>query len=200
MSIARRVEGDRCESAPIGRSAPGRPVHAPRRTESARRRSARHDRPSRLLLAFGALLIAALITGSAALIWELRLRAISDAERQVSNLSLLLAEQTTIALQPVDQIILDAVRAIQLREPPSAAGEATHEIFRAKVARMPHVLSLFVLDANGDAIHSSRSYPPPDLNAAHRSYFGPHRDDPNVGLFISEPSPNRAQPDKWSFF
>ncbi len=202
MSIARRVEGDRCESAPMGKSAPGRPVHAPRRTESARHRYARSNRPSRLLLAFGALLIVALITGSAALIWEIRAHAISDAERQVFNLSLLLAEQTTRALQPVDHIIVDAVRAIQSREPrpPSAAGEATHEIFRAKVARMPHVLSLFVLDANGDAIHSSRSYPPPDLNAADRSYFGPHRDDPNVGLFISEPSPNRAQPGKRSFF
>ncbi|MCH9052831.1 MAG: PAS domain S-box protein, partial [Proteobacteria bacterium] len=73
-------------------------------------------------------------------------------------------------------------------------------MLRTRVASMPHVLSIFVLDANGSGLFSSRSHPTPGVHAGDRSYFIAHEKQGATGLFISEPRRSRLSPDKWSFF
>ena len=160
--------------------------------------------PSRLLVGFGLALVGTLVAGVSVFTWQQREVSLADADRDASNLSLVLAEQTSTALQAVDELLFDAIDAVRISGMSGDAGnlsdQTIHEILKTSISTVPQVLSLFVLDDAGGALHSSRSLPPPNFDASNRSYFIAHRNDPNVGLYISEPRRNRGDPDKWSFF
>ena len=160
--------------------------------------------PSRLLVGFGVALIVALAITASVIAWRQRAGTLADADRDASNLSLVLAEQTSTAIRSVDDLMFDAIDAVRISGRGGGrdglSGEAVHKSLRNGISTLPQALSLFVVDGTGKPIHSSRSFPPPDINSSDRSYFIAHRDNPESGLFISEPRRSRAQPDKWSFF
>ncbi|WP_175688310.1 sensor domain-containing diguanylate cyclase [Burkholderia anthina] len=53
--------------------------------------------------------------------------------------------------------------------------------------------SVLVLDANGNIVLDSANDVPRRGNFADRKYFTVHRDDPNVGLYVSDPFPSRLR-------
>nr|WP_175801843.1 sensor domain-containing diguanylate cyclase [Burkholderia anthina] len=53
--------------------------------------------------------------------------------------------------------------------------------------------SMLVLDAGGNIVLDSANDVPRHGNFADRKYFTVHRDDPNVGLYVSDPFPSRLR-------
>jgi len=165
-------------------------------------RRLREIRSGPLVIGFAILLIAALLAGSVALAWQLRLTAIAEAERRVSNLGLLLAEQTAAALDPLDRFLVESGDSFAAPgdRAPAARERARHALLSARASSLPYALSLFVIDRQGAPRQASRSYPPPAINAAEQAYFSIHREQPGRGLFISEPGRDGGSPGKRSFF
>ncbi|RKP47833.1 sensor domain-containing diguanylate cyclase [Pararobbsia silviterrae] len=54
--------------------------------------------------------------------------------------------------------------------------------------------AMVVLDAKGNVTMDAESETPPKVNFSERKYFAVHRDNPNVGLYISGPYPTRLHP------
>jgi diguanylate cyclase (GGDEF)-like protein/PAS domain S-box-containing protein len=57
---------------------------------------------------------------------------------------------------------------------------------------------MLVLDETGKIVDDSREVPPPDLNLTDRDYFQVHRDDPDVGMYLSHPFQSRFQQGEWA--
>ncbi len=152
-----------------------------------------HADPRRLLLIFGGLVIVVIIGAAGWFLFHLRATAMANAEREVGNLSAVLAEQTARALQSVE-LILDAVedRLKAQANGPGPDGKAIYEMLREKIAGVPQIKYATVIGSDGKLLYSSYSYPTLDVALGDRSYFAVHRDHPDTHLFISEPVQSRT--------
>ncbi len=65
--------------------------------------------PSHLLPLFGALLVAAVLGAAGLLIWDLREKALFEAERNLSSLTLILATEASRSFQSLDLIIQSVI-------------------------------------------------------------------------------------------
>jgi len=149
---------------------------------TARIRSALSRIPlGRALIALGLILVAINICAA---IWDVRKardRTEHRAQRDFSNMTRLLAEQTAASLESVD-VILRAVHG-------KTAGEATLIVpkLHDEVLRMPQIAALTVLDARGQVLMRSTQVPAYDPDVVERPYYVAHRDgDPGL-LHLSEP-------------
>ena len=153
-----------------------------------------------------AVLIAAIIGTSIVSAMLLREREIDTWRRQLADLSLVLAEQTTQAMSSA-QLVLDSIAErvedmhvsndtdLRLR----AGSEALHEVLRDKITGLPQVDVASIVAANGDVINFSRAFPVPPINLAERDYFQARRSNPGLGVFVGVPVPNKAN-GKWVFY
>lgn len=71
------------------------------------------NRPVRYLILCGALLIAAIVAGTAIMVDNLRDRALFDSERELKNTALILAEQIDRTFQAVDLVQISVIERIQ---------------------------------------------------------------------------------------
>ncbi|MBV8032661.1 MAG: PAS domain S-box protein, partial [Betaproteobacteria bacterium] len=134
----------------------------------------------RLLVALGALLVA-INVGSA--IWDIRAareRALNDVQRDVSNITSLLLEQTAGALDAVDLILRDLQRMGTADQIMLAAPR-----LRDELAHVPQVAAVLVFDRDGRVV--ARTNETPNLDAAEeRPYVEAHHGK-DIGLYVSEP-------------
>jgi signal transduction histidine kinase/ActR/RegA family two-component response regulator len=138
--------------------------------------------------------------------WIQRERSVEEWQRQMSALSLILAESTSQAMTSA-YLVLDSI-AEEIKEKNVSdvemlrnrySNQATHMMLRDKVAGVPQIEVATILDANGDLVNFSRAYPAPPLNLAQRDYFQLHRDNPSAGPYISKPVRNLVN-GKWTFY
>ncbi|MBY0339444.1 MAG: EAL domain-containing protein [Acetobacteraceae bacterium] len=153
----------------------------------------------------GALLLGIAIVASAVVLsWQARQSALSEASRELRNMSFVLADHTERALQAVEF----ALAAVTERTSHDGAfdsedalrhwarSEAVHEALRNRSRVMPQVSSLILVDADGRLTGSSRSFPPPPNDLSDREYFLALRDgEPRV---IGRPVQNRGS-GTWAF-
>jgi diguanylate cyclase (GGDEF)-like protein len=127
-------------------------------------------------------LVAASLTQLRFDVWEL-------ARSEGRNLTATLAREIARTVETFDLSIQAAAENLAL---PGFA-DASPEMRRAAIfdgaANARGIRTLLVLDANGDVVMSSREGDWRRLNYADRAYFGLHRDDPGLGLYIAEPTP-----------
>jgi signal transduction histidine kinase/ActR/RegA family two-component response regulator len=136
----------------------------------------------------------------------LREREVEAWERQLGDLSLLLAEQTSQTMTS-SQLVLDSIAEsvdrLGARNPDElrdrASGEAVHQMLRDKISGLLQIDVASIVAANGDVINFTRSFPAPRINLADRDYFQRRRDDPAPGLDISAPVRNKGN-GKWLFY
>src|ERR1700689_64666 len=76
-----------------------------------------------------ALLAGTAVGAGGVVIWELRRTAMAGAERELTNLGVALAEQTTRGMQSVDLILLEVQSRV------GVMGVSTQEEFRAELGR-----------------------------------------------------------------
>ncbi|MGY2052054.1 bifunctional diguanylate cyclase/phosphodiesterase [Methylobacterium sp. JK268] len=161
--------------------------------------TALRPRPAALLAAAGALL-ALLIAGAAGLlVKDLHDRAIADAEQDLTRLSIVLAEQADRALQAIEivqQGVIDDVRSgpavTEEAYVAQVSTRAMHDLLRARIAALPQVNAITVIDATGRLRNFSRYWPIPDVTIADRDYFTALAADPALQRFVSRPVQNRG--------
>lgn len=116
-----------------------------------------------------------------------------EAEQNQINMTRMLAEHTTRTIEATDLILRVAVTLVGSRGLPT--DEATRGVIRHRIlermANVPQVRSLLVLDAEGRSILDSGSAAARPHDASDRDYFQVHRDRPDAGLFIGAPLTSR---------
>ena len=179
-SLANRTDG-----APEPRSALSR-NHATR----SRPHSTRSRRLSRWVIGIGVVAIAA--NGGTAVYdaWRAYRGSISDTSRELVNTARILAAQTAGTLQAVDVLLRDTADWYEIdgkTAPPGVASELT-----TRAEGLPWLLRLSISDAEGNQQYRSTTAAPFGVDISDRSYFVAQRDNPSLGLFVSEPIVTRT--------
>jgi PAS domain S-box-containing protein len=159
-----------------------------------------------VVLGVAALLILAIIATSIAVTSLLREREIQGWRGQLTNLSIVLAEQTTQTMtssQFAMDSIAEHIATMAIRDDADlrskASTAALHQILRDKIAGLPQIDVATIVAANGDVLNFTRDYPAPKINLADRDYYLIRRDESSAGSFISEPVRNKGN-GKWVFY
>jgi signal transduction histidine kinase/CheY-like chemotaxis protein len=153
----------------------------------------------------GCVLVVAILLSLGVSIWVAYRQAVDEWRRQLSNLSLILAEQTSqevtsaaLVLDSVVEVINAAnVRnANELRE--KMRGIETYNSMRDKMRALPQIDVASIIDAHGDVVNFTRTHPAPQINLFEREYFQEHLKNSGNGVFISAPLRNRGN-QHWTF-
>jgi hypothetical protein len=144
------------------------------------------------VVAVGVLLICAFAGSSAYDAWRSYRYSISATERELGNLANALAEQTAWSLEAVDLLLIDTARWYRT-DSPRIPEDGRDAALAARAAGVQPVRQVTIMDAQGNQLYRSRGFSIPNHNIADRSYFIAQRDDPNRGMFMSEPLTTRSE-------
>ena len=123
-----------------------------------------------------------------------RTAALDMAERQHDNVAGALAEQAARSLQATD-LILQQAALLDPNRPGASVDEArVPELLRRHTSGVPQVRNLFLFDP-ARHLHLSASIGTAYLEVSDRSYYIAQRDQPHLGLYISEPFLSRTTGD-----
>lgn len=150
-------------------------------------------RPAVAVVILTALAILTMAVSLALLLWNLRNKDLAHSRDETASLSHILAEQTTRSLQNVDLVLLNARAGVAdslLRGEPLTR-YAVHSMLRDRRSGMPQIKGIFITDAAGRVVSTSRTFPAEGISVADREYFNVHRDRPQHGLYIGTPTHNR---------
>lgn len=146
----------------------------------------------------GAALIVAAILAVGGTIWQLRADALAEAQRETSNLALVLAEQTERSVQAIDLVLRELQDDITRMQFSSVEAfdqtlgeEKIHRRLVARLARVSQADALVVIGADGKVVNTSRSWPAPSGNFSDRDYFLHFRTNVDPHTFISAPVKSR---------
>ena len=142
----------------------------------------------------GAIVIAASMMGLCGIVvYQSRDDALERARETSRNVALVAErdiernfELYALSLQGVIEGVTDPEI---MAAPPHVRRDALFD----RAASASYLGSILVLDATGKVIVDSLSDNPPDLNFSDRPYFTVQRDNPNVGLFVSDPYHSRLR-------
>ncbi|HEY1796044.1 MAG TPA: ATP-binding protein [Stellaceae bacterium] len=161
---------------------------------------------SRRLGLIAAAIVAITIAAATALCWDQRTVAIANAQEDLTNLGIVLAEQANRTFQAVDLVLresADQIRARQLETPGQLSAalddKAIHAFLVEQRKHLPQADSLGVFDAAGDLVNLSRTWPAPALNIGDRDFFLQLKNDPYAETIITDPVRNRVT-GTWSLF
>ncbi len=144
------------------------------------------------VIAGGTLVMLAFAGSSAQDAWRSYEATLTATDRELGNVANALAEQTAWSLQAVDLLLLDTANWYRA-EGASLPSRDIDAALAARVAAVKQVRQVSIMDADGDLRHRSREISAPGLNFADRSYFIAQRDDPGVGMFMSELLTTRSE-------
>jgi signal transduction histidine kinase len=152
------------------------------------------------------LLVAATFATGGVVIRQLRNSTIAASERELTNLGIVLAEQTARTIQSVDL----SLREVQLRT--ATLGVRTPDEFRARLTdqdthqflithlqNLPQVETIALIDTNGGVVNWSRDQPLPSYNLSDRDYFRYFSQHDDHDVFISRAAPGRTS-GEWVIF
>ncbi len=161
-------------------------------------------RPSssvRAILVLSLVMILAIVISATAIVLDLRQRELTHAKSEIVSLSRILAEQTTRTFEGLaltlhsaqERLSDDLGRHLELDSLP------VHLLLQARVAGLPQVRSMFVVDHAGRGVNSTRPDFIPLLSMADREFFRHFADGGNDELFISRPEKARID-GEWAYY
>ncbi len=158
-----------------------------------------HGKARNLLIACGLLVGISAAIGTLMLLIQLRNDDLANGARELKNLSLVLAEETDRGLQAAEAIqtgVIDHLRQIGIDLPDGLATLASssnfHQTLRGRIANLPLIDAMALLDAHGRMVSTSRSLPAPQVDLSDRDYFRALAGDASPDSVISEPVLNRT--------
>lgn len=170
--------------------------------DAPKRRSAQ----SRRLSLAGVILVGVTLIAAGLTIWDRREETIASYRREITNLGIVLAEQTARSMQAVD-LVLKEVQAKGI-----AAGtdnpeqvkrvmgtEEVHRFLAGRQESLPQANAIGLVGVDGTLINTSRLWPVPVLDVSDRDYFRYFRDHDDAGVFIGAPVRNRLS-GAWTSF
>jgi hypothetical protein len=163
-------------------------------------------RASQRLSFVGIGLLCVIVTTASFAVWDRREEAIARSRQEMTNLGIVLAEQTARSIQAAD-LVLQETRAMVL-----AAGvdspeqferlmgtEEVHRFLSDRLKFLPQADAVGLVSADGRLINGSRSWPVPAIDLSDRDYYMYLRQHGGPGMFISAPAVSRGT-GAWSFF
>ena len=148
-------------------------------------------------LAIGLIVIGMVAT--AATIWAWRRDTTSAAIRDISNISTVLAEQTSRSVQSMDLVLSDLIDKLQALGATSPDGfrqvVQSKPVYNILIERLQHLSQATVLtliDSTGKVLNTSRSWPPQQINLADREHFRHAKGNRDRNLYISGPVVSRV--------
>jgi PAS domain-containing protein len=128
-----------------------------------------------------------------------RERALRNSARELENTALLLAHHFDQQLQDfavIQKAFVDHVRASGIATAENyrarLAGQDVYTMLRSKIAALPHLGGVNIIDADGNLINSSTVWPAPKLSLADRAYFQTFKSDPNAPDTLIAPVHSRV--------
>jgi len=145
------------------------------------------------------ILAAVIAFAAAVMVVDLHRQATRDITRGLTSLSTVLADQADRALQAMELAQEAVIHEFRDAHVTDAAGYAAlaarrdlHEELRTRIASLPQVNAITVLDHTGKLLNFSRYWPIPDVDLSDRDYFQALASDPGLRRFISRPVRNRG--------
>ncbi len=159
-----------------------------------------------LLLRSGAVLLALALVAAAGTIWRMRAIELSEAEHETASLAFVLAEQTTRSLQAIDIVLRDLSEQIGAKVsgpaekfPDFLSSERIGTLLHERLAQLPQITTLAVVDPQGMLANTSRTWPAPRVELGDRDYFQFFRLNDSHAVFVSQPVHNRSTR-AWTIF
>jgi len=156
----------------------------------------------RLFGAVGAIALALIATIAGTNLFflgNLRESTLQTAETNLARYSLTLAENADRSFKSVDLVlssIADYIARKGVLDDDSyrvaVSDRETHFLLREKIAGLPQIDALTVIDARGKLLNFSRYWPIPDVNVSDRDYFKALKLDDGPQSFVSAPVQNRG--------
>ena len=136
------------EAAPHGETGHGRPVAQP------------YLQPVNYLLIGAALLIGAIVIGTAFLVANFRERALNDSERELKNTVLILSEQIDRSFQAIELVqhsVIDRSGGVLSSADLTArmGGDDVHAMLQDKISGLAHVDAVALINAEGMLVNGS---------------------------------------------
>lgn len=100
-----------------------------------------------------------------------RAAALQHAQDTAGNASLLVAEHAARLVETSDLILKQAVQLAGPAGAPLPSDRAGWERYAALVRGTPYLVSIWLFDAEGNPVLSTRRFPTPAMNVADRDYF-----------------------------
>jgi signal transduction histidine kinase/HPt (histidine-containing phosphotransfer) domain-containing protein len=163
-------------------------------------------RPRYYVVVVGTALALTVLGAIVAALWSARVQEIAAWKLQLSNLSLVLAEQTSQELSAAYLILDSLAGEVQQARISDAAGlraamgtAEVHHALRNKIAALPQIDVATIVAADGQVLNFTRAFPTPAIDLRERDYFKERRDNPRTGVFISAPVRNKGN-GQWTFY
>ncbi len=145
----------------------------------------------RVLVAFAAFAIAAGVAAFALDTWRSYRAHMADAKRAAAETARMIEEHTMRQVQAIDLVLVGLSDLFRLYPALNGGSAEVNELLRDRLARVPQVSALAVVDRYGRPVyHSDYEFPPPLSVESHPDFIA-HRDDANSGLRISGPQMSR---------
>ncbi|WP_301101702.1 histidine kinase [Propionivibrio sp.] len=153
------------------------------------------------LLLLSLAMILATVISATALLLDLRQKELAHAQGEIVSLTRILSEQTTRTFESVamtmrgarERISDDIGRRFELDSRP------IHLLLQARIAGLPQVTSLFLVDSQGLGVNSSRPDFTRRLSVVDREFFSHFVAGGNDEIFISRPEKARVD-GQWTYY
>jgi diguanylate cyclase (GGDEF)-like protein len=154
----------------------------------------RHWHSFRALIAVTAIVIAASVLAIGFAVWQLRSDAITSANEDSDNLAIVLADQISRVIKPIDDGLIDLSRhRLTSGEVRRLLGTARfYDELQDRAATLPQTTSIVVGDAEGDLVNWTRDWPPRPMNFRNRAFFKELSRADTDALHVSAPFLSRA--------
>jgi hypothetical protein len=160
---------------------------------------ARRRRSLGVLAAITLALICTIVGTDLIFLQNLRESALQTAETNLARYSLTLAENADRSFKSLD-LVLSSVGDYLARKGVTdgasyrqlTSDQETHFLLKEKIAGLPQVDAVTMIDARGKLINFSRYWPIPDVDISDRDYYKALKADPDLESFISAPVQNRG--------
>jgi diguanylate cyclase (GGDEF)-like protein/PAS domain S-box-containing protein len=155
-------------------------------------------------------LIGLAVAAIGATVWSLRNDATDLAVADTENIATVLAEQTARSVQSIDLVLTETTERIASFDTTTQAGlykllrtMMAHQVVQQRLARLPQADSIFVVDADGNALVSARAWPLQEFNFADRDYFAYFKSGPGSvstdEIYVSAPAVSRVSGERTIF-
>lgn len=149
--------------------------------------------PNRAVGLLAVLALISILVSTSVLLWNLRSREIEHARIETVSLTDMLQEQTEQAFASADFVLRGVQERLFTAYGRQFALDSlpVHLLLNARIAGMRQVRSLFLADADGTVINSSREHPLQRISIADRPYFQAFANSKHSELYIGNPVAGR---------
>jgi diguanylate cyclase (GGDEF)-like protein/PAS domain S-box-containing protein len=126
-------------------------------------------------------------------IWWLRSDAIREASTNTSNLAILLAEQSTHAVQSIDLVLSEIKAQLESRAAATAndfnhllRGGDTYQLLMERLSHLSQAERISLVDKNGRQVNTTFQFPSSEIDLSDRDYFQHFKSNDDKGVYISQ--------------